>query len=715
MAGRRWLPAQGIRRRWLLALGVGLLVLAVGVAGAVLPTGPGVPPTAAPSGPTDRSDKDAPIRPVWGGLASPLPPVVIATSGAKAGLGVTSNAGRLADVTFTWYITAQRAGLVTAIALGLPSGARLTARRAVAAGLPDGQVTPAAGGLLFKPARPGWVSAGEQVSVHVGGMVNPPPGGYAVTVTLEGPLGAGLTGHQPLGSGRTPVLSFTRPYACTVPREPGWIAAENQLPGGIGWRPPKRVPSGLIEGWADHVSAVCGDTVRLHLSADSASVRVEAWRMGWYGGAGGRLIWTSGPAIGGLAPRPTFIRATDTVSAANWPVSLAVPIDGRFVPGDYVFRLVGAGREVAYVPLTVRDDASHAALVIQNSTATWQAYNLFGEYSLYRGPAGYADRSRMVTFDRPYVGFGDGQFFGFELPLVQYVERKGYDVTYWTDNDLDRRPGLLLNHKALVTLTHDEYWSVPMRDGLARALGAGVNVALLGANNMYWRARFEPAASGPDRNLVVYRDGLKDPVYRKNPALATTLWAYPKGVSPPQALLGSSYGCSGADAPLVVMAPGAWPFAGTGVRQGDRFPHLVYREYDRFIRGLPAPGPVQILAHSPAYCSYARPGTQVYADLTYTTWASGAGVLDVGTMGWICQLDASCVYDHNARTQAFVQRVTGNVLDAFGAGPAGRAHPTGPPYGTDLYPAGQQPLPIPREQPAKSPPATVPTLPAHRP
>ena len=68
-----------------------------------------------------------------------------------------------------------------------------------------------------------------------------------------------------------------------------------------------------------------------------------------------------------------------------------------------------------------------------------------------------------MSFDRPYDNEGAADFIGNELPLVSFVESKGLDVSYWTDVDLHRSPALLLNHRALLTLGHDEYWSTAMR------------------------------------------------------------------------------------------------------------------------------------------------------------------------------------------------------------------------------------------------------------
>jgi len=48
-----------------------------------------------------------------------------------------------------------------------------------------------------------------------------------------------------------------------------------------------------IEGYASQVSAVNGETVTLFVSTRATSYHVEAYRMGYYQGIGGRLVWTS--------------------------------------------------------------------------------------------------------------------------------------------------------------------------------------------------------------------------------------------------------------------------------------------------------------------------------------------------------------------------------------------------------------------------------------
>src|SRR5947208_7988170 len=269
----------------------------------------------------------------------------------------------------------------------------------------------------------------------------------------------------------------------------GWVKAENEKPGNRGWNltnTTNQAP-GAIEGYADHVSAVQGENVTLFVSTVAPTFHVEAYRMGWYGGDGGRLVWRSPEQPGTKQAAPTISPGANMVEA-HWTPSLSVTMTPAWPPGDYLFKLVGSGNLQSRVPLTVRDDASTAAYVIQNSVTTWQAYNLWGGYDLYEGRTGrngtsFETRAKVVSFDRPYeMNGGSGDFMGNEFPLISLAESLGLDVTYWTDVDLHEHPERALQHKAIISLGHDEYYSSAMRNGLTRARDAGVNIAFLGPN-----------------------------------------------------------------------------------------------------------------------------------------------------------------------------------------------------------------------------------------
>src|SRR5262249_56350760 len=60
--------------------------------------------------------------------------------------------------------------------------------------------------------------------------------------------------------------------------------------GTTSWQPTGAATS-AIEGYASEVSALPGSKIRLHVSTNPvARYRIEVFRLGWYGGRGGRLM-----------------------------------------------------------------------------------------------------------------------------------------------------------------------------------------------------------------------------------------------------------------------------------------------------------------------------------------------------------------------------------------------------------------------------------------
>jgi hypothetical protein len=478
--------------------------------------------------------------------------------------------------------------------------------------------------------------------------------------------------HRVAAPARAKAAATPKPPVTPVAPVTQWVVDENTRPGTRDWTVTRAGATHEIEGYADRVSAQAGDTVALYVSTTASTFHVEAYRMGWYGGLGGRLVWRSAEVPGTRQAAPTVAAGVNMVEA-RWRPSLPVTLDATWPPGQYLFKLVASTGAQRYVPLTVRDDASHAAYLVQSSVATWQAYNLWGDYSLYLGgrPSNpsFARRARVVSFDRPYDHDGSGDFLGNELPFVSYVESKGLDVTYWTDVDLQREPQLVLNHKAVVTLGHDEYWSTTMRLAAELARARGVNLAFLGANAMFRHVRFAPSPLGADREVVDYKSASEDPAPARDDK--TVDWRAPPLDHPESTLIGEAYECNPVDADMVVTDTSSWLYAGTGLHDGDHLSHLVGTEYDRWNPQMPGPSNVTVLAHSPLRCQH-KPS---YADMTYYTATSGAGVFDTGTGWWVNSLIAPCP-EGGCRHSDAVTAITGNLLAAFGQGPAGLAHPS---------------------------------------
>ena len=334
-----------------------------------------------------------------------------------------------------------------------------------------------------------------------------------------------------------------------------WLIAENARPGTLDWVCNHAQPNHALEGYASQVSAVAGDDVALFVNTTAQAVQVQAYRMGYYQGLGGRLVAQSDMVAAGQQAAPVVTPGVGIVTCP-WSPTMTISITEEWPPGCYLLKLVGNGGQEQFVPLTVRDDNSMASFVLQNSVTTWQAYNLYGGYSLYYGPAGggrsdFANRARAVSFDRPYPqtwASGAADFVGNEFPLLFRLESFGADLTYWTDVDLHANPALLANHRCLFSMGHDEYWSTPIRDGVATAVDNGLNVAFLGANACYRQIRMQPTSVGPNRLQVCYKDATEDPMASQNPALTTVNWDQAPVDNPESSLIGSMYQSVGAKA-----------------------------------------------------------------------------------------------------------------------------------------------------------------------
>jgi hypothetical protein len=485
----------------------------------------------------------------------------------------------------------------------------------------------------------------------------------------------GDDGADALGAGQaqpTPSVSTTttpEPDPIDAYRGTDWVARENAKAGTTDWHiPDDRSMWDRISGYADATSIDFGGTFTLRVSTGAPTFVVSAYRIGYYGGTGGRLVWRSDPVPAVRQPGPVADDASTGTFSAPWEPSLTVTTDADWPPGQYLLRLESSDGGATFVPLVIRDDGSHSDLLLQSAVTTWQAYNGWGGASLYQGNEGRAD---VVSFDRPYTGNGSGEFLGREYEFIYLVERLGLDVSYWTDIDLHERGDLARNHRAVVIPGHDEYYTVEMRQALEAARDAGVNLGFFGANNIYRRIRLEPSALGSARHEVNYRDATRDPLADKDPTRVTTRFREAPAADPESSLIGNYYECNPVEADWVVADPTMWMFEGSGFTKGERVPDMVGNEYDRVTPGVPTPENIQILAHSPVTCK----GNASYADSTWYSAPSGAGVFAAGTFGWSPLMDDPCP-DGPVSVRCKLVRVTENILRAFAAGPAGAAHPS---------------------------------------
>jgi hypothetical protein len=486
--------------------------------------------------------------------------------------------------------------------------------------------------------------------------------------------------------------------ACN-PQGPNAIAAENAQTQGVADRGDWDITgsgSASLQGFATEISVNCGSPVQFKITAAN-TYRLDIYRMGWYGGHGARKVATVTPTSvtnqGGCATDST----TGLTDCANWSVSATWNVPSDAVSGIYFAHVVSTAGPAAasHIVFVVRNDSSTSDLYFQTSDTTWQAYNPYGAGSLYTGgpttgPLAGIGRSVKVSYNRPFTTRDQSPqdwVFNAEYPMVRWLERNGYDVSYATGVDSDARGALMLQHKTFLSVGHDEYWSGDQRANVEAARNAGKNLAFFSGNEVFWKTRWENS----HRTLVTYKGTHGDAV---DPTGAWTgTWRDPRslnpeGARPENALTGTIFTVNAGTVTLQVPAAEGklrlWrgtPVAGQSA--GQTMPlgvDTIGYEWDEDVDNGARPAGLVELSSTTAtgiqklqdYGSIYGPGTATH-HLTLYRDTNGAGpdalVFGAGTVQWSWGLDN----DHDggsAPADSSMQQATVNLMADMGAQPA---------------------------------------------
>ena len=445
---------------------------------------------------------------------------------------------------------------------------------------------------------------------------------------------------------------------------------------------PKSLPTNVIRSTDDSIplyldqwSAGCGERITIRLgAAHSAKAVVRAYRIGWYGGAGSRLVWSSAPIR--IPATPMTTRSKPTISSPNWKTNITTKITSNWAPGLYAIVTSSGGRVTGVAEFVVRSSSPQSAVVVY-SGLTNASYSPFGGASLYRGLDG-GSLATTVALQRPLVLNGRVSFLKHDVPTAQALDRVGIRADAVMDTDVHSTPSLLTSRNLVVLPGHSEYWTKSMYDALLTAQSAGTNIAVLGANEIYWQARVQMNSLGQPVSMFVARKLAKDPLAVTTPALATVRWRDAPLRHDPSASLGESYTVTKAHGSLQILSLPGWLAATTGLRSGAILQGVAAGEVDgpRVAPSIWMPTNLQViglgLLRGPA-------GRVATAGMTYYTAPSGSAVFQFGSTNWACQLMATCPDGiTSTQTRQIQWALTTSVVHNLSQRGWGRAHPSTP-------------------------------------
>ncbi|MCL3817862.1 DUF4082 domain-containing protein [Aeromicrobium wangtongii] len=452
-----------------------------------------------------------------------------------------------------------------------------------------------------------------------------------------------------------------------------------------------------IQGFATDISVNVGSRIDFKIDTTASAYSVTIYRTGYYDGDGARKITTITPSASLPQHQPSCITdaTTQLYDCGTWGVSASWDVPSAAVSGVYIARLKrpDTGGE-SHITFIVRDDSSTSDVVAQTSDPTWHAYNLYGGSNFYRGGAN--GRSYQLSYNRPFAtraGLEARDFyFSAEYPLVRFMEKNGYDVSYIAGVDSARNGELIKQHKTFISMGHDEYWSKQQRANVEAARDAGVNLMFLSGNEVYWKTRYQRSADEgqvPYRTLVSYKETWSNAKIDPS-AEWTGTWRDPRyapkdkgGGRPENALTGTLYMSNDTDLPVTVDADEGklrlW--RGTSLQSlpdGTRAqlaPHTVgYESNEDIDNGSRPPGLIRLSTTTGPAPQYLQdfgndvaPGTTTH-HLTMYRAPSGALVFSAGSIQWTWGLDATHDGD-GAPADRRMQQAQVNLFADMGAQP----------------------------------------------
>jgi N,N-dimethylformamidase beta subunit-like, C-terminal len=455
------------------------------------------------------------------------------------------------------------------------------------------------------------------------------------------------------------------------------IQAENQRPGTRSWVV-THPDLTKIAGYTDRMSFAPGDQVPLYVDSHGDPWTYRVYRLGYYHGRGGRLVVdTTGPIAGVAQPAFTLVNPGHlSIPKTPWTSTAAVQTAGDWVSGVYLVQLTDtANGAQSYVSFTLTAKNPAPAVVVL-PTNTYTAYNRWLGWCTYYN-------SQIESMNRPYFD-GDGaagRFFTLDYPLIYWLEKHSFPVSYATDDDDTAGTTAGPATKLVIESGHAEYQTWRARTYLEKLLAHGVSLALFGGNSWTAQARVDLK----NRIYTFWRAPGTDPI---KPPHATVLWMRDGWYQ--NALTGVVQAWGKPIGRARVQNQSSWAWQGAGVSDNMDVTPMLGLEHDGIsTHGASSPRGLQILTRIPLQY-WGKGKVAPSSEMVLTNRPAGSFVFAAGMLGFNWSLSypnrsgwpeslVQKTYPSNARyVNVHLQRMAANLIQRATGYPnpiAARANP----------------------------------------
>ena len=236
-----------------------------------------------------------------------------------------------------------------------------------------------------------------------------------------------------------------------------------------------------------------GGVISLRASATEDLVAgLRIFRMGWYSGAGARLIQSaSGLRIPAITTWNKLSKPLPKDELClEWPEVISISIGDDWCEGLYIARLELVDGKATMAPFWLTSPQEVTGLTVVFSPINIQARNWWGGYSATQVINGRSEKRRdlyhpigikEINLNRPMYNSRGGDALRWDYPLIRFLERHDIPITYSSDIDITNSRIIPKSVSHLVTTGPMRYWTKEFESSLSDFIQSGGNYVHLGS------------------------------------------------------------------------------------------------------------------------------------------------------------------------------------------------------------------------------------------
>jgi hypothetical protein len=279
------------------------------------------------------------------------------------------------------------------------------------------------------------------------------------------------------------------------------IFLENLKPGTENWLETNYALGLEIAAFMSAESINKGESIDIKASVITpGNIKFEVYRLGYYGGVGGRLVeQADNIAAVKQSIANEIVDSQTKLVRYNWAKTYTITTNNTWITGCYMVKLTDKNTNRQCLAFFIlRDDSLKSDIIYKFGFATHLAYNTFSYDGINRKST-YSDgeRALKITHDRPWeantynVNSPNSNPLRWEVNTIRWLEKNNYRVSYCGGQDIDKQgSNFVKKYRVFMNSGHDEYWSFKEYKAIKEAIKAGVNVISLSANTCYWNIKW---------------------------------------------------------------------------------------------------------------------------------------------------------------------------------------------------------------------------------